>query len=247
MPKKQIFGSIIILVILSFICMFIYNEFKDEQQERKTKLIVEKGDNKLTLYYTDPDGRNYYLYGLDKIIVDYGDHDLELDKALEAKQFSMESVIELIGNKNQQSYWDGGSIKINNDDLSLLQCHTNNGNEDYYFGPSDMKKKEGFCKDEPYICSFIKTYLVLDVSDSNDEKHVYLTLKQFQGEEVVTVKVERSLIGEMIEDQSYEFQFTSVEITDEESIEDIFKNHELVSIIATDKVGLDQINESVCK
>lgn len=247
MSKRQIFGTIIILIILSFICMFIYDEFKDEQKERKTELIVEKGDNKLTLYYTDSDGKNYYLYGLDKIIVDYGDHDLELDKALEAKQISMESVIELIGNKNQQSYWDGGSIKINNNDLSLLQCHTTNGNEDYYFGPSDMEKQEGFCEDEPYICSFIKTYLVLDVSDSNDEKYVYLTLKQYQGEEVVTVKVERSLIDEMIEDQFYEFQFTSVGASEEESIEDIFKNHELVSITATDKVGMDQINESVCR
>lgn len=247
MTRRQIIGTIFILVILSFICMFIYDEFKDEQKERRTELIVEKGDNKLTLYYTDSKDRNYYLYGLDKITVDYGDHDLELNKALEAKQFDMKSVIELIGSKNQESYWDGGSIKINNQDISLLQCHTTDGNEDYYFGPSDMEKKEGFCKDEPYICSFTKTYLVLDVSESNDENFVYLTLKMFQGEEVVTVKVEKNLISEMIEDQFYEFQFTSVEVTDSETIEDIFKNHKLVSITQTDRTGFDQINESVCK
>ena len=247
MTKRQIVGTIFILVVLSFICMFIYDEFKDEQKERKTQLIVEKGDNKITLYYTDSKSRNYYLYGLDKITVDYGDHDLELNKALEAKQFNMKSVIELIGSKNQISYWDGGSIKINNQDISLLQCHTTEGNEDYYFGPSDMGKKEGFCKDEPYICSFTKTYLVLDVSDSNDDEYVYLTLKMFQGEEVVTVKVERKLIGEMIEDQYYEFQFTVSKIMDDESIEKIFDNHKLISITKTDRVGFDQINESVCK
>ena len=53
MPKKQIFGSIIILIVLSLICMFIYDEFKDEKNNHQKKLIVEKGGSKLSLYYTD--------------------------------------------------------------------------------------------------------------------------------------------------------------------------------------------------
>ena len=40
MPKKQIFGSIIILIVLSLICMFIYDEFKDEKNNHQKKLIV---------------------------------------------------------------------------------------------------------------------------------------------------------------------------------------------------------------
>lgn len=247
MTKRQVVGTMFILIILSFVCMFIYNEFKDEQKERKTQLLIKEGDSKITLYYTDTKGRNYYLYGLDKITVDYGDHDLELNKALEAKQFDMKSVIKLIGNDNQISYKDGGSIKINNNDISLLQCHTTLGNQDYYFGPSNMEYKSGFCLDEPYICSFIKTYLVLDVSDSNDEKYAYLTLKMFQGEEVVTVKVRKNLIDEIIEDQFYEFQFTVSESKKGDNIQEIFDNHKLISITATDKTGFDQINEDVCK
>ena len=112
MPKKQIFGSIIILIVLSLICMFIYDEFKDEKNNHQKKLIVEKGGSKLSLYYTDKN-HHYYVYGLRKIIVDYGDHDLELDKALEAKQITIDEVIHLIGNDNKLSYGDGGSIKIN--------------------------------------------------------------------------------------------------------------------------------------
>lgn len=247
MPKKQIFGSIIILIILSFVCMFIYDEFKDNQNQRKVSLIVEEGNRKLTLYYTDPAGRNHYLYGLKRITVDYGDRTLELNKALEAKQFTMDAVIRIIGRDNEESYWDGGSIKINNQSLSLLQCHTIDGNQDYYFGPSDMEYKEGFCEEEPYICSFTKTYLVLKISESNDDGYIYLTIKQFQGEEVVTVKVKRDLTEDITEDQFYEFQFISVGNQQEEDIQSIFNHYTLVSIQATNRVGLDQINESVCQ
>lgn len=248
MPKRQIFGSLIILVVLSFICMMIYDEFKDVKNERETKLIVEKGNSGLKLYYIDSTNRNYYLYGLDKITVDYGDRKLELNKALEARQITIAEIVSLIGNKNELPYWDGGSVKINNDNLALLQCHTPSGNLDYYFGPSDMEYKPGFCEDEPYICLFTKTYLVLDVSDSNDDNYIYLTLKMFQGEEVVTVKVKKNLIGNSIlEDQYYEFQFASKGNSSNENIEAIFDSHELISITVTEKEGFEQINESVCE
>lgn len=248
MSKKQMLGSVLILILLSFICMFIYDKFKNEQENRETKLIVEKGDNKLTLYYTDTTGRNYYLYGLDKITVDYGDRSLELNKALEAKQFTMDEVIQWIGYSNKETYWDGGSTKINNQDISLLMCQTvgEESNRDYYFGTSDMKKREGFCEEEPYICSFTRTYLVLDISASNDDKYVYLTLKMFQDEEVVTVKIDKDLVNDVVEDKYYEFQFTSIGNSSENDIQSIFKNHKLVSIQATDKTGLDQINENIC-
>lgn len=246
MPKKQIFGSIIILIVLSLICMFIYDEFKDEKNNHQKKLIVEKGGSKLSLYYTDKN-HHYYVYGLRKIMVDYGDHDLELDKALEAKQITIDEVIHLIGNDNKLSYGDGGSIKINNQDISLLQCHTTNGNRDYYFGPSNMVKKEGFCQEEAYICTFTKTYLVRDITESNDSKYIYLTLRAFQDEEVFTVKVKKSLNSEIEEGKSYEFTFASIGNSKKEDIESIFTNHKLLSIIATDKEGLEQVNESVCE
>ena len=62
--------------------MFIYNEFKDRKDDRQTKLINEVGKEQLSLFYTDKDNNNYYLYGLNKITVDYGDRTLELNKAL---------------------------------------------------------------------------------------------------------------------------------------------------------------------
>lgn len=247
MPKKQIFGSILILIILSFVCIFIYDQFKDVKEDKKNRLVVEKGNFNLTLYYTDSDKRNYYLYGIDKIIVDYMDHSLELDNALEAKQITMDQVIELIGMENKNSYQDGGSTKISNQELSLLQCQTIDGNHDYYFGPSDMSYREGFCKSIPYICSFVKTYYISDISNSNDKKYSYLTLREFEGEEVVTIKVNKNLTSGIQEDNYYEFQFGSLTASNKIDIKSLFESHVLLSITLAEKQGLEQKNEDICR
>ena len=99
--------------------MFIYNEFKDSKDDRQTKLINEVGREQLSLFYTDKDNNNYYLYGLNKITVDYGDRTLELNKALEAKQISINDIYNIIGEDNKVIYKDGGSIKINNKYLAM--------------------------------------------------------------------------------------------------------------------------------
>ena len=248
MPKKQIFGSIIVLILLCFICMYIYDNFK---VINTTKLIVNKKENcigNLDLYYTDSKGNNYYLYCLDSLIVDYGDRTLELNKALDRKQIGMDFVYEEVKKDGDViTYKDGGSLKYSNSNFSLLSCETLDGNNDYYFGPSDMEYREGFCKEFPYTCSFTRTYLVLDISDSNDYEFIYLTLREFQEEEVVTVKVKRELASFIIEDNNYEFKFVSTGKSSNVDIKSLFESNTLLSINPTDKIGLEQINENVCK
>lgn len=246
LPRRQIVGSILILLILSFICMFIYNEFKDRKEERQTRLVIEKDNSGLNFYYQDSSKGNYYLYNLNQVTVDYGNHSLELNKALEAKQITINQVISLIGD-NVVSYENGASTKIYNQDLSLLQCQTVNGSQDYYFGPSNMQYAEGFCKKSPYICSFVRTYLVLDISDSNNKEYSYLTLKEFQSEEVTTIKVEKKLVSDIEEDQYYEFRFGSLKESNRTDIKSLFESHLLLSISFTEKEGLEQVNEEVCR
>ena len=249
MGKKQFLGSLIILIFLCFVCKFIYTEFKVDGAERQTKLVVTETDNdnvKFDLYYTNNDV-NYYVYSLNKIIVDYGDRKLELNRALETKQIAMDFVIEYVKNSgNVDSYYDGGTNKYSNDELSILECKTTDGNSDYYFGPSNMEYKEGFCQVEPYICQFVKTYLIVDISESNDENFAYLTLRKFQGEDVVTVKVKKEFTIDMIEESYYEFTFGSLGNLDD-NIKSVFDNNRLLSVVLTDKVGLEQINEDICK
>lgn len=249
MSKKQILGIIVILIFLCFVCKFIYTEFKVDEAEKQTKLVITETDKssvKFDLYYTDDDV-NYYVYNLDKIIVDYGDRKLELNRALETKQITMDFVLEYVKNNGTtDSYWDGGTNKYSNSELSVLECKTLDGNSDYYFGPSNMEYKEGFCKDEPYICQFVRTYLIVDISESNDENFAYLTLREFQGEDVVTVKVKKQFTIDMIEEAYYEFTFGSLGNLDED-IKSLFDNNRLLSVVMTDKIGLEQINDSICR
>ena len=52
----------------------------------------------------------------------------------------------------------------------------------------------------------------------------------------------------MIEEKKfYEFTFASIGSSKKEDIKSIFTSHELLSITATDKEGLEQVNESVCE
>jgi len=248
MTKRQILKMIIVIIILSFICIYIYDNYK---VENVTKLVInekEECNGNLDLYYTDKEGNNYYLYCLDEIIVDYGDRTLDLNKALERKQITMDFVYEEVKKDGKvNTYWDGGSIKYNNNDFSLLKCQTTLGNNDYYFGPSSMTKKEGFCIEEPYTCSFVRTYLILDTSISNDENYIYLTLKEYQDEEVVTVKIDKTLVPEIVEDNYYEFRFTSTGKSNETDIKSIFESNKLIEINKTIRTGLNQINENLCK
>ena len=76
---------------------------------------------------------------------------------------------------------------------------------------------------------------------------MYLTLREYQEEDVVTVKVEKELISNVIEDTYYEFNFASIGKSKNTDIEKLFKSNRLLSVNPTDKIGLDQINENICK
>ena len=72
-------------------------------------------------------------------------------------------------------------------------------------------------------------------------------MRQFQFEEIATVKVLRSLASEVKEDENYEFTFQyeypKVELS-EGTIEEIFEKCHLISIEYTDKTGVIQTQES---
>lgn len=93
--------------------------------------------------------------------------------------------------------------------------------------------------------TFIKTYNVLNVTDSNDENYLYLTVNQFQDEEIETVKVQKSLANIVKEKNSYEFTFQYTDNIVEDNIESIFANTILISIKETDKQGLEQIQDTI--
>ncbi len=93
-------------------------------------------------------------------------------------------------------------------------------------------------------CVFTNTYYLLHDAPSHDEKYHYLTLRKFQDEPVVTVKVLRSLNETMEVGNAYEFTFEYKEGLELGEIDSIFSKATLLEIKSTDKVGLEQIQTS---
>lgn len=93
--------------------------------------------------------------------------------------------------------------------------------------------------------TFTKTYNVLNIADSNDKDYIYLTIRQFQEEEVKTVKIQKSLTNSIEIGKDYEFTFKYTDKLVEDNIESIFTNTTLISIRETDKQGLEQIQDSI--
>lgn len=92
--------------------------------------------------------------------------------------------------------------------------------------------------------SFVRTYKVLNVEESNDNNYIYLTIRQFQQEEVQTIKVEKKLCPNVVEGKSYEFTIKP-NYRLENNILSIFNNSKILEIKETDKIGLEQIQDPI--
>ena len=241
MPKKQIFGSIIIIIILAFICMYIYDNYKVES---KTSLIVENSDNEeIKEYFKDKKGNGFYLYGLDDVIVDYTDRTLELDRALEAKQITVEEVLDFL--KKQYELNDNKVIMYQNNDLAILQCKLDNGKTNYILSKPGIVYQEGLCNQKPYLCTFTKTYYVLSINEGKNDKKLYVTLRNDLSEDVDTIEMDKDTASNLIKDSYFEFRFASIDRKIEESIKEIFSNNQILSISVVD--ASNQVNENICK
>ncbi len=99
-------------------------------------------------------------------------------------------------------------------------------------------------KDTEELKTFIRTYKILNIEESNDINYIYLTIRQFQCEEVQTVKVERKLCSDIVVGKNYEFTIESNKKI-EDNILSIFNNSTILSIKEIDKIGLEQIQDSI--
>ena len=120
-----------------------------------------------------------------------------------------------------------------------------NNDKDIYIGNTTMGYEEGFCKRKTTKSKeFIRTYKVLNIAPSNDENYLYLTIRQFQAEEVETVKISKNIYNNYEVNKCYEFTFKKTNQTLEDNIKSIFTNTKLIKVEKTNKVGLEQKNES---
>ena len=87
----------------------------------------------------------------------------------------------------------------------------------------------GTIKEDLGECSFAKRYNLLLVTDSDDKEYVFLTLKEFQVDEVKTVKVKRNVMPSLKKGNYYCFSFiTKKKIHDH--IDEIFSSSFLMDV-----------------
>ena len=221
MPKKQIIGSILILIVLCFICKYIYDNYKVEP--KTTLFIRETADCKDSIeeYYTN-DTLTIYLDCIDNVIVDFTDRTLELDKAYKARQIDIDTIKKII--KKKHTIIKDKVYYYQDDNLSMLECIFDD-KTNYIFG-KDIEYTEGMCSKQPYLSTFSKEYFVLDVSKSKTKNLIYLTLKDEELDEVTTVSITGKY--DLKEDTYYNFIFGKYHNVDSNDITTVFNENILL-------------------
>ena len=188
-------------------------------------------ENKIIIEYIYPDINNIEV----SISLNYYDNGYYLDERINNLSWNKEMLNQLIEDlKDKKIYVNNFDIKKN----VYMSVET----KELLF-----KNKEINNNDNDTIYEFTQTYNVRNIEESNNDAYLYLTLRQFEAEEVTSVRVSRSLAKNIEIGNNYEFTFRynySNTNLKEGSIAEIFEKCNLVSINYTDKIGVEQVQES---
>ena len=188
-------------------------------------------ENKIIIEYIYPDINNIEV----SISLNYYDNGYYLDERVNNLSWNKEMLNQLIEDlKDKKIYVNNFDIKKN--------VYMSEETKELLF-----KNKEINNNDNDTIYEFTQTYNVRNIEESNNDAYLYLTLKQFEAEEVTSVRVSRSLAKNIEIGNNYEFTFRynySNTNLKEGSIAEIFEKCNLVSINYTDKIGVEQVQES---
>lgn len=255
LTKKQltiivIFLSIIVVLLFIYILLTKSNADILGLDVANYNLEVERtyNCNNEPVEYLKINDYTVYTYCLDNIMVKNGKNKEEL----RGYYLNNPNIIENMINNFEvhDKYRDGGSImydspeKLVNQKIKILKCNTIDGNHDVYIGSSTMEYEDNFCKKVNADAgkSYIATYQIYNILDSNDGEYFYITIRAFQDEEVDVVKIKKSINPDIAINKNYEFTFNILEKTDLSTIDSIFTTAELVSVVETEAVGLEQAN-----
>lgn len=188
-------------------------------------------ENKIIIEYIYPDINNIEV----SISLNYYDNGYYLDERVNNLSWNKEMLNQLIEDlKDKKIYVNNFDIKKN--------VYMSKETKELLF-----KNKEINNNDNDTIYEFTQTYNVRNIEESNNDAYLYLTLRQFEAEEVTSVRVLRSLAKNIEIGNNYEFTFRynySNTNLKEGSIAEIFEKCNLVSINYTDKIGVEQVQES---
>ena len=113
----------------------------------------------------------------------------------------------------------------------------------------ELLKKVEMC--EPEImeegeCTFTRTYRVVDIMkyQSTDNISKFVIIDQFQENNPFIVKLTKDQASKLFKNKMYEFTFNGSKKYKNKEYNELFENFELINIKETEKVGLDQLQET---
>lgn len=208
-------------------------------------------NNKARLILKQKD-RNIYTYCLDNMKIIIGDKEENLKTFIETDDKAIDKIIDTL--ELEEIYLDGGTKLYKGDNLTLVKCHTLDGNKDVYIGDQNMEFKQNFCDNNNY--TFVRTYTVKSIKEYKEQQYTddvipvsygnsfEVELEQFQ---VGTKKVIINNLWDikLEKNKTYEFELQLYDdVKDiEDTIEYIFKYSNIIDIRETDKVGMEQLQE----
>lgn len=109
----------------------------------------------------------------------------------------------------------------------------------------DEPTKENLEKKDLKNHTFTRTYNIKNIAYSNSEEFIYITIREFQAEEIETVKVKTAVFKDANVGDNWEIKFKITNNDIEDNIKSIFANTEIVSAKKTDKTGLEQVSDPI--
>ena len=244
MKKRNVLGFICIGIIILIIIGSIFYSKNDKNNQESNSVIFQaskiNGCNN-TKIYAEMTDYQIISYCLDNIKIDDGS-----SKDI-VNYLSNNNILKVVDSWNKKVLNNNNGTLYYNGDYKIVKCNLDN-NKNLYVGTNEMVA-EDLCVKESEKTAFKRTYQVLNITDSDNEEYWFLTLKEYQVDEVVTVKVKKEINPNLKEKKSYifELEFNGNCITDE--LKWILGNTDIVSIKPTDKIGMDATRDEVntCK
>ena len=240
MKKRNVLGFICIGIIILIIIGSIFYSKNGKNNKESNAVIFQaskiNGCNN-TKVYAEMADYQIISYCLDNIKINDGS-----SKDI-VNYLSNNNILKVVDSWNKKVLNNNNGTLYYNGDYKIVKCNLDN-NKNLYVGTNEVAA-EDLCVKESEKTAFKRTYQVLNITDSDNEEYWFLTLKEYQVDEVVTVKVKKEINPNLKEKKSYifEFEFNGNCITDE--LKWILENADIVSIKSTDKIGMDAIRDEV--
>ena len=244
MKKRNVLGFICIGIIVLIIIGSIFYSKNDKNNQESNAVIFQasKINNcKNTKVYAEMADYQIISYCLDNIKINDGSSKDIVD------YLSNNNILKVVDSWNKKVLNNNNGTLYYNSDYKIVKCNLDN-NKNLYVGTDDMTVDD-LCVKNSEKTAFKRTYQILNITDSDNEEYWFLTLKEYQVDEVITVKVKNEINPNLKEKKSYIFElvFNGTCITDE--LKWILGNTDIVSIKPTDKIGMDATRDEVntCK